>query len=122
MHFLSVPFIMMAGGAINVAWAVARFPRAFSSARWPTTEGLIMARDLDDSPGKYQPLFEYRYQVDGVPFRGSRISFGPPFNPQAFQRALVTYHQYPPGKAVTVDYKRQHLNSSVVKPWNADWC
>jgi len=121
MPFLSVPFIMMAAGAINVAWAVARFPRAFSSARWPTTEGLIMARDLDDSPGKYQPLFEYRYQVDGVPFRGSRISFGPPFNPQAFQRALVTYHQYPPGKAVTVYYDPQHPDRSVLEPGINEW-
>src|SRR5438552_14172440 len=60
MPFLSVPFIMMAGGALNLAWAVAWVARAISSARWPTTEGLIMARVLDESPGKYQPLLEYQ--------------------------------------------------------------
>src|SRR5438046_9433674 len=94
MPFLSVPFIMMAGGAINVAWAVARFPRAFSSARWTTTEGLIMARDLDDSPGKYQPLFEYMYQEVGILFRGFVISFGSLFKHYAVQRALSPHRVY----------------------------
>jgi hypothetical protein len=75
-----------------------------------------MARDLDDAADKYQPLFEYRYEVDGAPFRGSRISFAPTLNRRAFERALITFHRYPPGKAVTVYYDPAHPERSVLEP------
>jgi hypothetical protein len=107
---------MIAAGAVNVAWARARIPRALMSTRWPTTEGLIVARDLDDAPGKYQPVCEYRYEVNGVQFRGSRISFAPALDPRAFERALVIFHRYPPDKRVTVYYDPHHPHRSVLEP------
>jgi hypothetical protein len=75
-----------------------------------------MARDLDDAAEKYQPILEYRYEVDGVQRRGSRISFAPTFNRHAFERALVVFHRYPPGKAVTIYYDPRHPERSVIEP------
>jgi len=111
-----VPFIMMAAGAVSALRAGLRIPRALASVRWPTTEGRVVARDLDDSPGRYEPVFEYRYQVSGAELRGDRISFAPAFDPRSSERALLMYHQYPPGKAVTVYYDPRRPHRSVLEP------
>ena len=115
-HLDSVALIMLTTGAGNVIWAGARMMPALRSLSWPSTEGEILARDLDSSPLRYNPVVEYRYEVGGSQFRGHRISFAPTMTVSDADRALGTFHKYLPGRKVDVYYDPTHPERSVLEP------
>src|SRR5207244_7805835 len=72
-------------------------------------------------PCYFPPLFESRYTLVVVSYLPSPTSIYPLSLHDALPISLVTYHQYPPGKAVTVYYDPQHPDRSVLEPGINEW-
>jgi hypothetical protein len=115
-HLDGVALVMLTTGVGNVLWAGARIMPALRSVAWPSTEGEIVARDMDSSLVRYNPVVEYRYEVGGSEYRGHRISFAPTLTVSNADRALGAFHTYSPGRKVDVYYDPAHPDRSVLEP------
>ncbi len=103
------------------AWKV---QRVWSSASWPTTQGVVDVSDLDFVPisrnaSKYKLNLVYQYTVNGQRYEGNRVSFagrtsyiGRTRTEKGVHRVLKTY---PEGTRVTVFYHPSRPGTSVLE-------
>ena len=124
----AVVIFLLLGAAIEAAYLIyiARISRA-----WPTAPGrvvsvLIETRRGSDGARSFRPTVDYRYQVKGVDYEGSRIDltydlwmarYYACFTTQGAARVL---DGYVPGCPVAVYYKPNHPEYSLLKP-GASW-
>lgn len=83
------------------------------SHEWPSADGIITESRIKDSLGfgskggkattTYYPSIRYEYMVDGIKYKGSRISIGILSNGK-FKSAKSCIKKYPVGKQVKVYY------------------
>lgn len=110
--------VMFLGGLL--AWATMQpiidYTRSLS---WPQTEGEILRSGVvvvegDDSIS-YHPSADYRYVVNGEPYRGDRLFFGSQWNGPVERPAQRIVDRYPEGQPITVFYDPANPSESVVE-------
>jgi hypothetical protein len=109
--------------AFGVGWLVVNvraLVRGRQSTNWPVTRGRITAFDAPKSPWRYGPGFgnnkarvSYSYEVQGVPHRGTRVSFGPELDPDINGRRAW---RYAVGSEVEVFYNPDRPLQGVLEP------
>lgn len=105
----------VAVGVAGVVWSGVRIAAGVASLSWSPTAGRVLARDIDDSGSKYQPVLEYSYEVHGIKYRGHRISFDFHLRRREWSTALLLFRKYPPGQDITVFVDLQRPYRSVVE-------
>ncbi len=123
-------FFLIGLGAAFFGYRLIRKARA--SADWPAAQGIIESSTVDverererDSDGdvhyetKYLPRIVFQYQVDGIDYRGERISFGSTSSGNQTWAYKIT-NQYPEGLEVAVYYDSENPSDSVLQP-GAKW-
>jgi hypothetical protein len=115
MPHVTLPYVVLIGGLIAAVWSSLRIASGVASLRWPSTTGRVRARDIDDTGQRYQLILEYSYEVNGVPYRGRRISFDFPLGRKEFEAGTLLFYKYPPGKEITVYFDPQSPYRSVIE-------
>lgn len=114
--------LMAAGGLLALYGLYTVLGPAAASAHWPSVEGVInttevVEREKRDGAYLYGVLVDYRYDVNGIPFTGTRVRFG---SDGSFSRnrsaAESLAARYPAGKILPVYHDRQDPSSSVLEP------
>jgi len=112
---LSLPYVVLAAGTLGTFWTGLRVAAGVASLRWSATTGRVLAREMDDEAGKYQPVFEYAYEVNGAQYRGCRFSFDFDLRRRSSSTALALFHKYRPGQEITVFFDPQRPYRAVIK-------
>lgn len=128
-------FFAIGLGLIGVGAKVTLDARA--SQTWPSSSGEVLHSKVESRQETrsrrtprgvrhprtvtlHRPLVQYRYQVEGTPHIGTRISFYDAASDRAeLARAVVA--RYPRGTAVTVFYDPLDPTRSVLEPGEAEW-
>ncbi len=117
-------FCLLAGLAFAGVFVIAlaaQVLKVYRARSWPTTTGKITEskvrtrkRQSDDAGQEYQsePLVKYEYQVNGTPYRGTRISFAERIGGAD---VLPTLAHYPVGKQVQVYYDPANPQQAVLE-------
>ena len=122
----AITLIFMAVGGFFVVQGVREWILADASAAWPTAPGTVMrsevARHTSTSKGRtrisYRARIEFDYKLDGVKYRGDRLTFKVTSSSQS--GAQETVDRYPVGSTVTVSYDPDDRTRAVLEPgW--DW-
>ena len=114
---------------IAAGYAIVQIGRAILASRWPSVEGEIATTRLVhrfgvDGPEDYDYI-GYRYSVNGRPYRGDRVRFGPQVAPRSIiptvdpepdhpNRAATVTREYPQGARVRVYYNPRRPEESVL--------
>jgi Protein of unknown function (DUF3592) len=114
-ELLTLPYAVFVAGTVAIISSSLRVAAGVASLRWSGTPGRVLARDVDDSAGKYQPVLEYSYEVNGVQYRGHRISFDFDLRRRSSSTALLLFHKYRPGQEITVFFDPQRPYRSVIE-------
>lgn len=117
------------GCALAAGYAIAQIGRAILASRWPSVEGEIASTRLvhrsgGEGAGDYEYI-AYRYSVNGRPYRGDRVRFGPQVAPgsiiPAFDpepkhpgAAAALAREYPQGRTVRVYFNPRRPEESVL--------
>jgi hypothetical protein len=103
--------------------------RAGVSQSWPSVPGIVQSSKIEKRLNGvpmmiYRLALTYRYDVDGRPYHGDTVQFGPRW---AASRRLIEKlaEKYPGGAAVTVHYDPKDPNVAVLETSDAmagqDW-
>jgi Protein of unknown function (DUF3592) len=122
------PFVAAAGGfgLAALLMAIGLPFVALRTARWPTTPGRIVSSGVEryidtDADGRrtmYRATVVYAYEVNGLEYRGDRVTSGGVMSasfPGAARRAAA---KYPVGREVMVHYNPREPGDSVLRPWS----
>ncbi len=88
---------------------------------FPTAEGLISSMDLKKRKGRMRtwiPFIEYTFQVNGVTFTGSRLTFSPVVVEE--ETATKIRKLFAVGNPVQVHYNPRNPADCVLNPSGAD--
>jgi hypothetical protein len=122
----AITIIFMAVGGFFVVQGVREWILADASAAWPTAPGTVMrsevARHTSTSKGRtrtsYSARIEFDYKLDGVKYRGDRLTFKVTSSSES--GAQETVDRYPVGSTVRVSYDPDDRTRAVLEPgW--DW-
>ena len=104
-------------GAVGlVFWAFWRLVMAYTSQRWPATEGTITCCEVRSiADGGFFVRLRYAYALKTEIFSGSRLSFGR-FGGTTVTKAQRTAGRYQVGTTVQVYYAPRHPKLSVLEP------
>jgi hypothetical protein len=109
-------------------FGISNWQRDWRSLHWPATSGVIRSATLERSrlngPGARQNYFRadilYDYQVAGVQYSGTRVSFGGLwriyFNRSNEWQATRILNRYPEGKKVAVFYNPNDPAVAILEP------
>ena len=114
-ELLTLPHVVLVAGMVATVASGLRVAAGLASLRWSATKGRVLARDIDDTSGKYQPVLEYSYEVNGAEYRGHRISFDFDLRRRSSSTALVLFHRYQPRQEVTVFFDPRARYRSVIE-------
>lgn len=118
MILASIGFVILSFGATNLA-------RDYRSLHWPSTQGIIMSASMTQIRqfGSHKSYFsadvQYDYQVGGVSYTGSQVSFGG-FWGRSESHARQILDRYPKGKQVAVFYAPDKPEAAVLEPQITD--
>jgi hypothetical protein len=98
-----------------------RYFREMGSKDWQTTQGVIVETNLLHAYGMkgmdgYLPGLQYRYNVGGQTYLGTRIDFHTQEHLYAPDYADSWLQKYPPGRSVTVYYDPADASSAILEP------
>jgi hypothetical protein len=119
---LSVLFFL---GAIAVGAAIWNsYRNSLESPTWPSANGEVLeSRIVGVGGGRgesgVRADIRYLYQVDGVQYRGSRVTYQRRRGDLAEEYAQAVMERYPVGGPVRVYYRPNHPNTSVLEPGQA---
>jgi hypothetical protein len=122
----AITVIFMAVGGFFVVQGVREWMKASDSAAWPTVAGTVthseVTRHTSTSKGRtrtsYNARIEFDYEIDGVTYRGDRLTFKVTSSSQSGAQETVDRH--PVGSTVTVSYDPDDRTRAVLEPgW--DW-
>jgi hypothetical protein len=108
-HLVSA-LLFIAIGLFGATQAFPVFLHATRARLWPTTPGVVTSSHLVETRGRNPKThvevlaLEYRFDVDGRPFEGSRWCFGVGAGPSARQNARAAALRYPAGAPVEVRF------------------
>src|SRR5215469_3921833 len=122
-----IPFIrhklLLLGLAAGIALFALCLPRSFremGSASWPATTGTIIKTNLVHASGRhndgYVPGLQYKYEVDGRIYVGTRIDFHTQDSVHAKETAESWLYKYPRGSTVRVYYDPKNPNITILEP------
>jgi hypothetical protein len=122
-----IPFIkhklILAGLAAGIALFALCLPRSFremGSASWPATTGTIIKTNLVHTVARhndgYVPGLQYRYEVDGRVYVGTRIDFHTQDSVHAKESAESWLYKYSRGSTVRVYYDPKNPNITILEP------
>ena len=111
------------------AFGISNLERDRSSLHWPSTSGIIDSATLERSGlngpnarfNHFWADISYDYQIAGVSYHGTRVSFGGlwrgiDFNRSDKWRATRVLDHYPKGKQVTVFYDPSDPATAILEP------
>lgn len=116
-------FAFFLGGAAAIFFGYRNRQKATESLNWPQVPGTItqaeIKKDYDtDAEGftttSYVPEIQYQYQVGGKEFTNQRISFGGTRTYSSIKKAEEALSQYPVKSPVSVYYKPDNPEESVL--------
>jgi len=118
---VAAPFLVL--GIIFIVVALNMRRKAAASQNWPTVPGVItsasvaesVSSDEDGPSTSYQPRVVYTYQVAGVDYQASGLSFGA-VRSGSRRSAEQALQAYPVGQPVTVHYNPQKPSEAVLNP------
>jgi len=100
-------------------WALSQRGQAQASESWPTASAEILSSELTESSSSdstsYHAAIEYAFEVDGVRYTGSQVSFGDPLASQ-HARASSLVETYSAGRTVPVAYDPDDPSRCVLEP------
>jgi hypothetical protein len=118
-----IPGIALIGAfaSLFILYGLYLMVSALRTYRWPTTTGLVRARDIDVRRGSeggdtsYVPQLRYEYEVDGDSYVSSQIAAGggPSFSSRSGAEEWL--EEFPDGDEVTVHYRPSRPDRSVLK-------
>jgi hypothetical protein len=122
---LSGIFFTGAGG-LGLATVLRDITRARKSQTWPVVDGEVIHSAVESKvnwgakgmPTRWStPRVQYRYQVGGKQYTGSRVFFGGPLTlPVVRQPVARVVDKYQKGRAVKVRVSPTHPHVSVLEP------
>ncbi len=121
-----IPWSMVLIGTLALYVGIRNVLNARESTSWASVEGKISKSDVriqigssgdqaGTSSASYHADIEYDYAVDGKNFKGSRITFGE-FGTADRSDAETIRNKYPEGISVTVYYKPNDYQVSLLEP------
>ena len=110
-------------GVLLSAFFVWQLVKGVRARKWPTTEGRVLESQVtketsyDDgsSSTTYGAEISYRYEVDGEEYNSKRRSFAD-YRSSNLRRAEKIVARYVPGGLVTVYYRPDQPDDSVLEP------
>jgi hypothetical protein len=110
-----------------------RQQRSYRSHAWPGTPGAVLSAEVEENTSisvgglggsvSYDPKITYEYTVEGVTYRGNKISLGAEpesqgvrFFPDDQKAASAIVARYPPGLAVTVYFCPADPSLAILEP------
>ena len=114
-----VILLLLVLAALPPSAALPRYLRAKNSLHWPQAQGVITSSRLVPGHFKqikgYRPEIQYRYQVGGTEYLGSRRSFSRPnLATRAASESVID--AYPAGRTVTVFYDPKDPAFALLEP------
>ena len=85
-------------------------------ARWREVPGTIVKSEVTFDWEDYRPTVEYRYEVDGVSYRGDAITVGPMVLFNWKGPATRVIKQFPVGASVTVYVDAANPQRALLQP------
>ena len=120
---------LLSGGFLILGLGVLLLAPALASARWPTTQGIVLsARVVEQPQGKslvYSIAITYRYEANGQRYEGRTFSHSSDSLPLSGKdrdkvhneyQTSPTYAAWQPTKTVTVFYDPKNPAHSVLRP------
>jgi hypothetical protein len=120
--FLGFFFFVVGGLFFVLGLRSGQMQRA--SRSWSSVPGQVTGTDIQVKTFKfrtrmggtrtdYRPVINYEYNVLGIPYQSSQITFGTIQVDQAHAQAMLA--KYPPGSAVTVYYNPKKPQQAVLE-------
>ncbi len=118
--------LWLATGAIFLAVGARQLSEPLRSIAWPSTTGLVLDTLVQEHPrtgGRLLgllgdsvalPLVRYRYDIGGVLYHSTRVSFRK-LGLGSRREAHAVVADYPPGREVRVYYDPDHPGSSALE-------
>ena len=118
-----VGFIFALVGVILLVVAIVSRNKANKAKTWPTAQGRVVSsevrvhQDYDAEDGhsstNYEPVVQYAYEVNGVPYTASRIGYGA----NQFDRntAQNKANRYAAGSTIAVHYDPADPHNAVLE-------
>jgi Protein of unknown function (DUF3592) len=117
-------FIFALVGVILLAFAIASRRKALRAKNWPVTQGVILSSEVrehqnidaadEQSSTSYEPIVQYSYTINDVPYKASRIAYGANQFDRSTAQARVNL--YLPGSPVSVHYNPVDPQETVLDP------
>jgi hypothetical protein len=124
------PAVFIVAGALLAAYGLRNLYLAFQSLSWPSAEAVIEQSSVDfhrgqhhrngrSSAGTYHARIIYAFQVEGVEYQGTRVTFGDYGSSTPFHAREVA-NRFPMGKQVKAYYSPKNPRHCVLEP-GVDW-
>jgi hypothetical protein len=117
-----MPLLILLAGAFVSYLGAQELMRARASLEWPTTDGTITIAEVErrSTTGEFgslshHPNVQYRYEVDGREYRGTRVAYGDHGTSDP-QDARTIVDRYPVSSAVRVFYMSGNPGTSLLEP------
>jgi hypothetical protein len=111
--------LFVAAGLGVVGLSIRNALIAIASRRWLTTEGVVLASELqrsEEKSGTYTSQVSYRYSVDGKDYVAERARFGDHIGLGWSAPARRIVGRYPKGARVRVHYDPDKPADAVLEP------
>jgi hypothetical protein len=113
-------FVFLSAGLALGYYGARTLVFAFSSSRWPGTEGLVTKSELAEYAGtrssrSYRADIAYTYTVNGTRHTGGRVRLGSTRTSHASDAEAIQ-DKYPVGKSVTVYYDPAKPGEAMLEP------
>lgn len=97
--------ILISLGAVTLFYGITDLMRDCKSQHWPSVSGVIrsssMIKTIHWPSDIYSANVSYDYQIAGVSYSGSRMSFGGFWVDSNSEKTMAILNRYPQGKVVT---------------------
>ncbi len=116
--------LFLLGGIVFCVFGYTSYQKGMASEKWPMAKGTVIQSEIKKSKRttgtgsskrteiRHIPKVEYTYNVDGQPYRSSRITFGA----VNALNASATVNRYPKGKSIEVFYDPKNPDEAVLQP------